>query len=1019
MAELTKEDLAAALKEAGIGNSAPKIPEGVLGKTLDDVKKFGAEVAPLIVGFNRLATGATAAETALAGLGKIASFVPGLSGFGSAIGEAGMALLKNKSQMDEAGKMGLGGNNLGLYNQQVAQLGVTTTEYNQLMKNYGNNIGGLAGSAQRSSEAFTKLGSDVRDSGTGRQLQQLGVSTEELAQITALSVMNGKKLAAQGTEDYKKQSAAAQELAQQIAETSLVTGMSRDAITKSIETETKKPGVMLAMMQMDEQGKKNFTQTQAQLAPLGDSVKAFASEIVTGGVRTKEGIATMTALGPAGEELQRAVKLQQGISATASESEKLRAKEAVDMATAKVNERIASKEYAQIANTATGETASAMLKIAGENKGVQTQMAAVQEAGGNLEAAIKAQRAEAQARIAGQKVDETGKPVTAKNEKGEDVRVIDEGTRLSRTLNDANARGAIQAEGLARNLKNANDELGKSPDAIKTFNQLLRLSGTAETGKEAEIQQKEMFDKRFNTRKGTEPDAPGYKGVNQPIEDLTNRAPKKADGGVVPGTDTGTTVTVGEKGAPEAIVPLDALRGMMASKEVGGINIAEISKTISTTLSSASSLNEGPKVVQNDESKAASKELANVKAQYAAEREVLLQKTKAELGPDAGPRQVRNAMRDSDDGKAIEEKFKALKAPLYKQIEDGISWETAKKSQQAEETIASLKEQENTGYAANRAAALARDALEEKAELESRAMTQSEEAQYKLLGIELNASSDKITAAQTAQTALNASQQAEVVIKESFASKTSEVMAKVTEGFGIFAPSISSLTKELEAGGIRTKESAMQMSLLGPAGSQFEQALKTMNLAVTDDQKEKAKLQMQQAESAIADRLNSKEFAQMVNTAPINAGGTVGKPDEIKSQMEGMFSKIGGAVGKPEEIKSQMEGMFSKLGGAGGMLGDMFNPKIIDTKLAEANKAKLAEVKKEEPKPAAPAPKPAETKPAETKPANTEIGIKDLNDQLKMLNMNMLKLIDHSETISGSSTKTAKNSAKATGNRYA
>ena len=153
-------------------------------------------------------------------------------------------------------------------------------------------------------------------------------------------------------------------------------------------------------------------------------------------------------------------------------------------------------------------------------------------------------------------------------------------------------------------------------------------------------------------------------------------------------------------------------------------------------------------------------------------------------------------------------------------------------------------------------------------------------------------------------------------------------------------------------------------------------------------------------------------------------GGAVGKPDEIKSQMEGIFSKIGGAGGmstnmpKPEEIKSQMEGMFSKLGGAGGMLGDMFNPKIIDTKLAEANKTKLAEVKKEEPKPAAPAPKPAE-KPAETKPANTEIGIKDLNDQLKMLNMNMLKLIDHSETISGSSRKTAKNSAKATGNRYA
>jgi hypothetical protein len=79
----------------------------------------------------------------------------------------------------------------------------------------------------------------------------------------------------------------------------------------------------------------------------------------------------------------------------------------------------------------------------------------------------------------------------------------------------------------------------------------------------------------------------------------------------------------------------------------------------------------------------------------------------------------------------------------------------------------------------------------------------------------------------------------------------------------------------------------------------------------------------------------------------------------------------------------------------------------------------MAEVKKEEPKPApAPVAKPAE-KPPESKPVNTEIGIKDLNDQLKMLNMNMLKLISHSETISGASEKTAKNSAKATGNRYA
>ena len=40
-------------------------------------------------------------------------------------------------------------------------------------------------------------------------------------------------------------------------------------------------------------------------------------------------------------------------------------------------------------------------------------------------------------------------------------------------------------------------------------------------------------------------------------------APKMAEGGIIPGTLGGTTVSVGEKGKPEAIIPLDALKGML------------------------------------------------------------------------------------------------------------------------------------------------------------------------------------------------------------------------------------------------------------------------------------------------------------------------------------------------------------------------------------------------------------------------------------------------------------------------
>jgi hypothetical protein len=139
------------------------------------------------------------------------------------------------------------------------------------------------------------------------------------------------------------------------------------------------------------------------------------------------------------------------------------------------------------------------------------------------------------------------------------------------------------------------------------------------------------------------------------------------------------------------------LGGMMPGgakgNDSGGFSLSSLSKEISTSVSSVTSGSTTTRSVQNDDSKAASKELANVKEQYAAEREALLQKTKAQLGPDAGPRQVRNAMRDSDEGKAIEEKYKALKEPLYKQIEEGIRWETETKAEQVEETKKFVKEQ--------------------------------------------------------------------------------------------------------------------------------------------------------------------------------------------------------------------------------------------------------------------------------------------------------------------------------------
>ena len=64
--------------------------------------------------------------------------------------------------------------------------------------------------------------------------------------------------------------------------------------------------------------------------------------------------------------------------------------------------------------------------------------------------------------------------------------------------------------------------------------------------------------------------------------DTAEEAPEYATGGVVPGTSGGTTVVVGEKGRPEAIMPLDVLSGMLGggagSKGDSDIRYAQILK---------------------------------------------------------------------------------------------------------------------------------------------------------------------------------------------------------------------------------------------------------------------------------------------------------------------------------------------------------------------------------------------------------------------------------------------------------
>ena len=1047
---LDKDDidkLAAALREGGGGNSKPS--SGVdMGNVFSQLKTGLGDLAgstvPLIAGFNRLATGASGASTVLEGIGKLSGMIPGLGGFGSAVQEAGNSLLKNKSQMDEAGKIGVGGNDLGKFNRMAAESGQKVGEFTDTIVNMKGGLNGLAGSAQRSAETFSKLSGEIQQGAAGAQLRQLGIDSNELANITALSVLNSKKLNLDDAETRAKAKASANELALQLAETALTTGMSREAIAKSIQVEEQKPKVMLAMLQMDEQQRQNFTKTQAQLAALGPTTQALASEIVTGGVRTKEGIAAMTALGPAGEELARAIKQQQGAR---TEEEKKAAAAAVENATAKVNERMASKEYAQIANTATGQTAETMAKMAGENKSLLGSVAAAQENAGDIRKGQAAQKAESQARIAGIAVDDKGKAT------GQD----DPGTRLSRTINEFDRLTNIQAAGLARNLEGFNNKLGASPAAIEKFNDALRIGGgatstrgPATTYNEAEAQQADTLNKAKD--KIAEASRQLTSGAATQSDELKKR--NYVPGQKLDSRDGGTLEKTGSAVEPQdAIVKIHKGETVLspeatanAGKQLSTASKAgSASQTITETLEPATSPNESKsKAADTGPLEATLSEYQKTVLKYAATegemKQVQLDNEKniirgAEINILENKKRIADIEKEADGRELTrreqgrieriqseiqgqEESLSRHKEALavYENI-DALSNQTvveAKKTA-SEETMASLRDQEAAGYAANRAAAAARDALEEKAEAEGRSMTEAEEAQYKLLGVELNASSNKITSAQEAQKALERSEQ-----EKAFQAKVQQQRDEMAKESAIQATEIAKVNADEQAniqeeGNTRSLENANETIRING---------KLVDPNSPEGQSVKAQMAKQTQEIISAGLPVSSKIEEAKAQMAKTLGGIIPDTSKLQEKISNAAKVSQEAMPKADqtgfvtEQKKQLEGMFANIGGGGGILGDMFNPKIIDKQLAEANKTKIPEVKKEEPKPAPPAPKPAE-KPAEPKPVNTEIGIKDLNDQLKMLNMNMLKLISHSETTSAASEKTAKNSAKATGNRYA
>jgi len=1062
------------------GNSAPagSAPStGYLNNFKDQLGKVTEAGVPLIVGFNRLTQGTDAATTGLALLSKAASMV-GFESLGAAMGKYGGAVLEQKTNMDKASaELGIGSNNIGKFVRMSGEAGLTTAQFTEAIQKSNGMLAGLSGNAQRSAEVFSKVSKQINESAAGENLQAMGITAQEMATYTALSMANQTKKDMTTEKSQKEAAAAAIELATELDATSKISGQSREALAKTLQEEEKKPNVILMEMQMSADQRAGYLKLKEQMAGFGPSFQSLSAEIASGGVRTKEGLAQMAALGPAGIEFEKATKMMTNAK---TDEEKKNAQAALEQAQAAINQRMASKEYNNMMQYGTAEQKAAIAAQVGDGKNLMAAQKAAQDANGDYAKALQKQKAEAEAQQKGKQVDDKGNIKV--DEKGNALK--DEGARTAEALNKANHQAIIQAGGMAQNFEQINKELG----ANSTFRKALGMAGSSKTMEEARETQKKAPAEIGNAL------ANGVTGSNGPVTPSAapttgmsggkiEKATPKEDGGIVPGTPGGTTLTIGEKGKPEAIVPLDQAKSTGVPGAVGaatgakpadtGKGKGELEMVLSdyqkTVLKYAATEGEMKKVQLDNEKNI----IRGTEAQIAESKQRIANIQKDAEGRELTTREQNRIAKINDDIKGFEQEKATHKEALavFENI-DRLKAQTstdAKKAEVAEVTKAeeqkktitaaqslfaqqsmiglsegqkkmfndfygmskedtekkkaSLEEERAAALSANQAAVKARDALEDKAELEGRKLTEAEQAQRAALTKEMNSSADRVGAADNAKRALEK------------ASQATEADAKYNAQRAEIAQEAAKQATEISKVNAKEQE-AVQKEAVKKVTDNVKETL-TINGKVTDPNSPEGKAalaKIEEAKKTMSKVIGDVIPAKMPDLSKIKE--TMVKPEQLEAdkarvqkEMEQHAKDI-----KPESITDKFNKMSGSFGNIGASVGgyDPFHPKIVDAKAAEEQKAKIAEQKASaaktseatKPQPKAEEKKEEkkdEAKPVEKKeaaaPAGKDATMNDLKEQLVQLNKHMTQLINHSETTADAANKTAKNSAKFSGSR--
>lgn len=493
------------------GGSAPSSNTGGGGGSGGGISPnagaFQGFINSSVDGLAKLAKGSFSAGDALGIITGAAGKVPIVGAGVSKIADTlGTGAIKLGSDLNEAGKSGMSFNNdIGNYAKSLSGARMSSDEFLKTLDKNSTGLTSMGMTVDRASKNYMAMAKDMQESPVARQLQETGVSAAEMNGFLTQQLVNRRTLDITDAKARKDAIESTLSLTVEMDALARQTGKNRQQQMDELKKEQNKAEVQAALMQMGEQGRKNFDHMSTQAGTMGDSVRSLASEIATGGVRTKEGANALAAMGPAGAQFTAAVKAQMAATTPAA---KAQADAMMAKAQADLTEYQRSKQYLDMVRYDTSEVGKERQKQFQQNSLLNQQVAKENENKGKTkaeqDAAQKTEIAQAQA----------GKPTKA-------IGGTDQGSKVGKGMNEFKVLSQDIAAGFGIHADKINKNAGALVDQVKAINGKLTSGiGKYGTAEEKAKQTGDLYDKakgaiglNFNSASSNPENKPaGYTG---------------------------------------------------------------------------------------------------------------------------------------------------------------------------------------------------------------------------------------------------------------------------------------------------------------------------------------------------------------------------------------------------------------------------------------------------------------------------------------------------------------------------